>query len=131
MGKVRNTQLPSFSSFSINNCCQKASSHVLFSFSPNDNIIHESKLKAFADGKIYVAEKLKYVAEKLKFVFGRVKNILGEGENAGYKHFLLFPHCKLSKGLFLNLFPNKPWFLRVCSTFLSFGKHYGKRRNCS
>ena len=25
------------------------------------------------------------------FVFDRVENIVGKGENAGYKHFLLFP----------------------------------------
>ena len=29
-----------------------------------------------------------------------------------------------------NPFPNKPWFLRVCSTSLK-KKHFGKRRNCS
>ena len=26
-------------------------------------------------------------------VFDRVENIAGKGENAGYHHFLLFPHC--------------------------------------
>ena len=35
------------------------------------------KLKAFADDKIIVAEKL-------KFVLGRVENIVGKAENAGY-----------------------------------------------
>ena len=45
-----------------------------------------SKLKAFANDKINVEEKLKYV-------FGRVENIVGKGENAGYQHFLLFPQC--------------------------------------
>ena len=24
---------------------------------------------------------------------GRVENSVGKGENAGYQHFLLFPHC--------------------------------------
>ena len=43
-----------------------------------------SKLKALADDKINVTEKL-------KFVFGRVENIMRKGENAGYQHFLLFP----------------------------------------
>ena len=33
------------------------------------------------------------LTEKLKFVLGRVENIVGKGENAGYKHFLLFPQC--------------------------------------
>ena len=29
----------------------------------------------------------------MKFGFGRVENMMGKGENAGYKHFLLFPEC--------------------------------------
>ena len=49
-----------------------------------DNYLDWSKLKAFADDKINVTEKL-------NFVFGRVENIVGKGENAGYQHFLLFP----------------------------------------
>ena len=53
---------------------------------PNDKILDRSKLKAFADDKINVTEKL-------KFVLGRIENILGKGENAGYQHFLLFPKC--------------------------------------
>ena len=51
---------------------------------PNDKILDYSKLKAFADDKINVNEKL-------KFGLGRVENIVGKGENAGYQHFLLFP----------------------------------------
>ena len=43
-------------------------------------------MKAFADNKINVTEKL-------KFVLGRVENSVGKGENVGYQHFLLFPHC--------------------------------------
>ena len=31
--------------------------------------------------------------EKLKFGFGRNEDIAGRGENAGYKHFLLFQQC--------------------------------------
>ena len=50
---------------------------------PNDKILDWYKLKAFADDKVVVTEKL-------KFVFGRVENIVGKGENAGYQHFLLF-----------------------------------------
>ena len=53
---------------------------------PNDKILDWSKLKAFADYKINVAEKLKAVLEQ-------VENITGKGENAGYQHFLLFPKC--------------------------------------
>ena len=43
-------------------------------------------MKAFADDKINMTEKL-------KFVLGRVENIAGKGEDAGYQHFLLFPQC--------------------------------------
>ena len=53
-----------------------------FNSLPNDR----SKLKGFADDKIYVIQKL-------KFVLGRLENILVKGENAGYQHFLLFPQC--------------------------------------
>ena len=53
---------------------------------PNNKFSDWSKLKAFADDKINVTEKL-------KFVFGQVENIVGKGENAGYQHFLLFPQC--------------------------------------
>ena len=55
-----------------------------FNSLPNDNFLDWFKLKALADDKIYVAEKL-------KFVLGRVENIMGKKENAGYQHFLLFP----------------------------------------
>ena len=53
---------------------------------PNDKILDWSKLKAFADDKITVIEKL-------WFVLGRIENIVGKGENAGYQHFILFPQC--------------------------------------
>ena len=53
---------------------------------PNGKIFDGSKLKAFADDKINLNEKL-------KLVLGRVENIVGKGENAGYQHFLLFPQC--------------------------------------
>ena len=43
-------------------------------------------MKAFADDKINVTEKLRFVLEK-------VENIVGKGENAGHRHFLLFPQC--------------------------------------
>ena len=45
-----------------------------------------SKLKAPADDKINLTEKL-------KFVLGRVEYSVEKGENAGYRHFLLFPQC--------------------------------------
>ena len=53
---------------------------------PNDKILDWTKLKAFADDKINVTEKL-------KFVLGKVENVVGKGENAGYQHFLLYPQC--------------------------------------
>ena len=59
---------------------------VWYSSLPNNKILDWSKLKAFADDKIDVTEKL-------KFVLGRVGNIVGKGENAGYQHFLVFPQC--------------------------------------
>ena len=53
---------------------------------PNDKFLDWSNLKAFADDKMKVAEKL-------KFVLGGGENIVGKVENAGYQHFLLFPQC--------------------------------------
>ena len=53
---------------------------------PKNNILGQTKLKAFADDKINVAEKF-------KFVLGMVENTVGIGENAGYQNFLLFPQC--------------------------------------
>ena len=53
---------------------------------PNNKILDVTKLKAFADNKLYVA--------KIPIShFGRVENTVGKGENAGYQHFLLFPQC--------------------------------------
>ena len=42
---------------------------------PNEKILYYSKLKAFADDKINMTEKL-------KFVSGKVENIVEKGENA-------------------------------------------------
>ena len=53
---------------------------------PNHKILDKSELKALADNKIKVTEKL-------DFVLGRIENIVGKGENAGNQHFLLFPQC--------------------------------------
>ena len=58
-----------------------------FNFLPHSYILDQSKLKGFADDKIYVTQRL-------KCVLGRVENIVGtEGENAGYQHFLFFQQC--------------------------------------
>ena len=50
---------------------------------PDNKILDMSIFKAFADDKIILTQKLKFVLE-------RVENIVGKGENADYKHFLLF-----------------------------------------
>ena len=52
---------------------------------PDDKILDWSKLKAFADDKINVAENL-------DFVLGRIENIVGKGENAGYQQFIFIRH---------------------------------------
>ena len=56
----------------------------IFNSLPNNKILDWSKLKAFADDKINVTEKLKFLLE-------RVENIVRIEENAGNQHFLLFP----------------------------------------
>ena len=43
-------------------------------------------MKAFADDKIIMTEKL-------NFLEGWVESKMGKGENAGYQHFLLLPQC--------------------------------------
>ena len=53
---------------------------------PNDKILDQSKLKAFANKKINVTQKLNFVSDKAEI-------IVGKGENDGYQHFLLFPLC--------------------------------------
>ena len=57
-----------------------------FNVSPNGNILDWSKLKAFAVDKINVAEMMISLSD-------RAENIVRKGENAGYRHFLLFPQC--------------------------------------
>ena len=53
---------------------------------PNDKFSGKSKFKGSADEKINVTQNM-------KFVSGSVENNVGKGEDAGYQHFLLFPHC--------------------------------------
>ena len=58
--------------------------YVVKSFSiPNDKILVQTKLKALADDKIKVTEKM-------KFLLKRVENIVGKGENAVNQHFSFF-----------------------------------------
>ena len=51
---------------------------------PKDEILDQSKLKAFADDKINVLKELKFVLE-------RVENIVGNGENACFQQFFPYP----------------------------------------
>ena len=51
---------------------------------PNNKFLDWSKLKALADDKMKLTEKMKFVLEM-------VENILWNAENAGCQHFLLFP----------------------------------------
>ena len=53
---------------------------------PNNKKLDLFKLKAFADHKINMTQKL-------KVALGRIKNIEGKGEDTAYQHFLLFPQC--------------------------------------
>ena len=53
---------------------------------PNNKILDWLNLKAIADDKINVIEKLKCVKRW-------VENIVEKGKNAGFQHFLLFPQC--------------------------------------
>ena len=50
----------------------------------NDKTVDLSKLKAFADDKTDVSQKL-------KFALGRVQNVMGKRRKCCYQHFLLFP----------------------------------------
>ena len=51
-----------------------------------DKILDMTKLKAFADNIINVAQMMISDSD-------RVENTVGEKENAGYQHFLLLPQC--------------------------------------
>ena len=45
------------------------------------------------DSNMLTTEPPGQSSEILKFVFGCIEKIVRKGENAGYKHFLLFPQC--------------------------------------
>ena len=59
---------------------------MLFNRLPNNKILDMTKLRAFAGDKL---NALKIMISH----FDRIENTVGKGENAGYQHFLLFPHC--------------------------------------
>ena len=74
---VRIFSLPPFFPLSI----------VLYPFNPlpNEKVLDVSKLKAFADDKLFVAKMI-------VFLFDTVENSAGKAENVDYHHFLHFPH---------------------------------------
>ena len=74
---------------------------------PDNLILALSKLKAFTDNNISVAQMI-------WFFLDRVENILGERKEAFFQHFVPFSQYILKR----LLFQNKPWFLLVCSTSL-------------
>ena len=51
---------------------------------PDDKMLALHKLKAFADDELNDTQSI-------KFAFNGKENIVRKEENAGYKHFLLFP----------------------------------------
>ena len=53
---------------------------------PKEENLEWSKLKVYADDIINFIEMI------ISLLY-RVENFVGKGENAGYQHFLLFPHC--------------------------------------
>ena len=53
-------------------------------------------INSFTNDKIFSLVQIESICRRQKmmiFVLDRVENIVGKGENAGYKHFLPFPHC--------------------------------------
>ena len=64
-------------------------------FSPDNKILDQSKLNAFADNNLKVIQMAEYVLDK-------IENIVGKEENAGYQHFLLLLQC-FQKAISLGL----------------------------
>ena len=58
------------------------------------------KLKSFPDNILIVAEMVQFLCD-------RVENIVRKGENAGNRHFFLYPQC------FLKPFLSGPLKLRI------------------
>ena len=54
--------------------------------SPHGKILDWTKLKAFEEDKINVAETMISFSDS-------VEKIVGKEENAGFQHFLFFPQC--------------------------------------
>ena len=128
-------------------CCKSQCKHVNIHLnsSPNDKNLDWTKLKAFADDKINVNETLKLVFGRVENIVGKGENagyqhfllfpqcfqklsLSGSLKsqdcvvkvlkgNTGTEICLTLYHTIPSFND-LDPFPNKPWFLRVCSTCL-------------
>ena len=68
----------------------------MFNSLPNDKILDVTKLKAFADDKMKVTEKMEFVLKVLENTC-----IVEKGENSGDRAFSPFPTI-FSKGLILK-----------------------------
>ena len=87
--------------------------YIHFDSLPNDTFLDLSKLKALADEKLNVTEKL-------KFVLGRIENIVGKGENAGYQHFLLLLQCFQKASFSQSLKVRIAWYRVKYPNFIFF-----------
>ena len=88
-------------------------SHIVFNPLPDNKISDWSKLKSLADDKLNVTQNI-------KVVFHRIENIVGKEENAGYKHFLLFPRC-FQKAFSKNSSASKVVIVLYCRACLGRG----------
>ena len=55
-------------------------------------LFYNNKIFDMTKFKTFVGDKLN-IAKMIISLFDRVENTVGTGENAGYKHLLLFPQC--------------------------------------
>ena len=78
-GRVQNLSFEKGLNACIIHCIIHCTKHVINTL-PNDKILDVTKLKAFADDRINVAQMMIPV-------FVGLENIVGKGENAGYQHF--------------------------------------------
>ena len=79
-------------------------------FLPNNKILDQSKLKAFAGDKINFTKKL-------KFALKRVENIVGRRGNTGFQYFLLFMplHQKIGGGMGILFYRCQSVRLSICT----------------
>ena len=59
------------------------------------------KLNSLRNNRILAwSELIAFAAQMEKLVLDRLENNVGKGENAGYQHFLFFPHIVFERFLF-------------------------------